>query len=214
VAHGMEYLHYDCPVQVVHCDLKPSNVLLDANMAALVTDFGISRLTSSTNSMDSFSTTFSLRGSIGYIAPEYGLGGRVSIKGDVYSYGILLLEMVTKKRPIDLMFVGDLNMRHWVNSTFPNRLIDIVDNKLWRSVNMEQNICLISFIHVGLLCTNESPHERATMRELGRALESLRTTLMGSATTTSTLTTTISDLVRNINTSAKAGVSDSQSSTS
>ncbi|KAH9317962.1 hypothetical protein KI387_019731, partial [Taxus chinensis] len=113
VAHGMEYLHHDCPVQVVHCDLKPSNVLLDANMTALVTDFGISRLTSSTNSMDSLSTTFSLRGSIGYIAPEYGFGGRVSIEGDVYSYGVLLLEMVTRKKPTDAMFVGDLNMRNW-----------------------------------------------------------------------------------------------------
>ncbi|KAH9317460.1 hypothetical protein KI387_019229, partial [Taxus chinensis] len=69
VVHGMEYLHYDCPVQVVHCDLKPANVLLDSNMAALVTDFGISRLNSSTNSMDSLSITYSLRGSIGYIAP-------------------------------------------------------------------------------------------------------------------------------------------------
>ncbi|GLJ17395.1 hypothetical protein SUGI_0302360 [Cryptomeria japonica] len=76
VAHGMEYLHHDCPLQIVHCDLKPSNVLLDANMTALVTDFGISRLTSTPNSIDSFSaTTFALKGSIGYIAPEYGLRG-------------------------------------------------------------------------------------------------------------------------------------------
>ncbi|XP_059077760.1 putative leucine-rich repeat receptor-like serine/threonine-protein kinase At2g24130 isoform X2 [Cryptomeria japonica] len=69
VAHGMEYLHHDCPLQIVHCDSKPSNVLLDANMIALVSDFGISRLTT-TNSIDSLSTTtFALKGSIGYIAP-------------------------------------------------------------------------------------------------------------------------------------------------
>ncbi|XP_059077167.1 putative leucine-rich repeat receptor-like serine/threonine-protein kinase At2g24130 [Cryptomeria japonica] len=107
VAHGLEYLHHDCPLQVVHCDLKPSNVLLDANMTALVTDFGISRLTG-TNSGDSLSTTtFALKGSIGYIAPEYALGGNVSTKGDVYSYGILILEMITRKRPSDDMFVVD-----------------------------------------------------------------------------------------------------------
>ncbi|KAH9318962.1 hypothetical protein KI387_020731, partial [Taxus chinensis] len=194
VAHGMEYLHYDSPVQVVHCDLKPSNVLLDANMVALVTDFGISRFTSSTNSMDSLSTTFSVRGSIGYIAPEYGLSGRVSIKGDVYSYGILLLEMVTRKRPTEAMFVGDLNLQKWVSSAFPNRLMDIVDGRLWRSLNMDENRCLISFIHVGLLCTNESPHERPTMRDVGRALENLRSSLMGRATSTSALTTTLSNL--------------------
>ncbi|GLJ17619.1 hypothetical protein SUGI_0306770, partial [Cryptomeria japonica] len=111
VAHGMEYLHHDCPMQLVHCDLKPSNVLLDANMTALVTDFGISRLIT-TNSTDSLSTTtFALKGSIGYIAPEYGLGGNVSTKGDVYSYGILILEMVTRKRPSDDMFVGDMNLQ-------------------------------------------------------------------------------------------------------
>ncbi|GLJ17420.1 hypothetical protein SUGI_0303090 [Cryptomeria japonica] len=117
VAHGMEYLHHDCPLQIVHCDLKPSNVLLDANMTALVTDFGICRLITP-NSIDSFSAaTFALKGSIGYIAPEYGLWGGVSTKGDVYSYGILILEMVTRKRPSDDMFVGDMNLQKWVSES-------------------------------------------------------------------------------------------------
>ncbi|KAH9317491.1 hypothetical protein KI387_019260, partial [Taxus chinensis] len=194
VAHGIEYLHHDCPIQVVHRDLKPNNVLLDADMAAIVTDFGISNLTSSTNSMDSLHSSFSLRGSIGYIAPEYGLDGRVSTKGDVYSYGILLLEMVTRKKPTDVMFVGDLNLQKWVRSALLDRLDDIVDSRLLRSVNIKQNRCLISFIHVGLLCTNESPQDRPTMRDVGRGLESLRSTFMGSVAATSNLTTTILDL--------------------
>ncbi|XP_059070646.1 putative receptor-like protein kinase At3g47110 [Cryptomeria japonica] len=93
VAHGMEYLHHDCPIQVIHCDLKPSNVLLDANMTALVADFGISRLAGPTNLIDSLSTSIAMRGFIGYIAPgkeqdlvstvtssiaEYGLGMNTS----------------------------------------------------------------------------------------------------------------------------------------
>ncbi|GLJ28662.1 hypothetical protein SUGI_0564860 [Cryptomeria japonica] len=213
VAHGMEYLHHDCPLQIVHCDLKPSNVLLDANMTALVTDFGISRLTT-TNSVDSLSTTtFALKGSIGYIAPEYGLGGSVSTRGDVYSYGILILEMVTRKRPSDEMFVGDMNLQRWVRLAFPDRLIDIVDSELLKDVNenMEDNRCLLSFIHVGLLCTAESPRERPTIRDVANALENLKTSFMGGAAAYN-LTSTISDLLHNTN-PTEALASDSQSST-
>ncbi|GLJ28857.1 hypothetical protein SUGI_0568640 [Cryptomeria japonica] len=211
VAHGMEYLHHDCPLQIVHCDLKPSNVLLDANMTALVTDFGISRLTS-TNSIDSLSTTtFAVKGSIGYIAPEYGLGGNVSIKGDVYSYGILILEMVTRKEPSDEMFVADLSLHKWVRSAFPNRLADVVNSELLRDVNenMEDDKCLISFIHVGLLCSSESPRERPSMRDVAKALESLKTSLMGDAAP-SNLTATISEILEKNN---PTGTLSSDSST-
>ncbi|GLJ17422.1 hypothetical protein SUGI_0303170 [Cryptomeria japonica] len=214
VAHGMEYLHHDCPLQIVHCDLKTSNVLLDDNMTALVTDFGISRLTSTPNSIDSFSaTTFTLKGSIGYIAPEYGLRGSVSTKGDVYSYGILILEMVTRKRPSDDIFAGDLNLHKWVRSAFPDRLADIVDCGLLRDVNenLQDNRCLVSFIHVGLLCSSESPRERPSMKDVARFLESLKTSSMDGAVA-SNLTSTISDLLHNTN-RAEILASDSQSST-
>ncbi|XP_057851358.2 putative leucine-rich repeat receptor-like serine/threonine-protein kinase At2g24130 [Cryptomeria japonica] len=104
VAHGMAYLHHDCSPPIVHCDLKPSNVLMDENMTAHVADFGISRLM--TSSISASSSTSRLKGTVGYFAPEYGLGGQVSTKGDVYSFGILILEMATKKRPTDGMFCG------------------------------------------------------------------------------------------------------------
>ncbi|KAH9292858.1 hypothetical protein KI387_041952 [Taxus chinensis] len=198
VAHGMEYLHHDCSPQVVHCDLKPGNVLLDSDMTALVTDFGISRLTTTPNTRDLPSTTtIALKGSIGYIAPEYGVGGSISTKGDVYSYGILILEMVTRKRPSDDMFVGDMNLPKWVRSAFPERITDIVDGRLLRDANdMEENRCLVSFINVGLICSSESPRERPSMRDVARALESVRASVMGRAAA-SNLTATISDLLRN-----------------
>lgn len=144
---------------------------------------------------------------------EYGLGGSASIKGDVYSYGILILEMVTRKRPSDDMFVGDMSLQKWVRSAFPNRLAEIVDTGLLRDVNenMEDNKCLISFIHVGLLCTNESPRERPSIRDVANALQNLKTSLMGGAAA-SNLTFTISELLENTN-PTETWASDSQSST-
>eukprot|EP01018_Ginkgo_biloba_P027380 Gb_35296 [translate_table: standard] len=151
IAQGMAYLHHDCFLQVVHCDLKPSNVPLDHNMKALVADFGIARLTGG-NSMDSFTSTLGLLGSVGYIAPEYGLGGKPSTKGDVYSYGILLLELLTRKRPTDHMFAEGLNMHKWASADFPNRMMEVVD---------------------------KLPEERPIMREVVTILERIRGAFVG-----------------------------------
>eukprot|EP01018_Ginkgo_biloba_P027868 Gb_30915 [translate_table: standard] len=220
VAHGIEYLHYDSSVQVVHCDIKPANVLLDDEMTARVTDFGIARLACS-NSVHSFTSTLALKGSVGYIAPEYGVGGEVSSKGDVYSYGILLLEMFTRKRPINEMFEGDLNLHKWVRSAFPNRVAEVADSCLFTATGREEaeenelnyKQCLISLLHVGLLCTKESPQERPTMRDVVRMLESFRASFVESAETARLAAPTISDLVRSKSAfrNVDAGVFDSQS---
>lgn len=200
VAYAMEYLHHDCFVQVVHCDLKPSNVLLDGDMLGHVTDLGISRLIgeSSTNSLTS---TLYLRGSVGYIAPEYGLGGIVSTQGDVYSYGILLLEMLTRKRPTSDIFVGNLNLHNWVKSTFQNRLKEVIDSGLFSEVNedeFEENNaykCLISLLQVGMLCSKYSPEKRPTMRDVVRMLESIREDLMENIVPSRGLRRSISNLL-------------------
>eukprot|EP00253_Pinus_taeda_P022195 PITA_22195 len=183
VAQGMTYLHHHCFMQVIHCDLKPNNVLLGEDMTAYLIDFGIATLCFANNEDGDITSTNALKGSTGYIPPEYGVGGQVTTNGDVYSYGIVLLEMLTGKKPTHDMFVEGMNLQKWVGSSFPNRLMDVVDLGLLRrtgSCTEEDNNlnCLSSLINVGLLCTNESPKGRPTMMVILGMLQNIRDTFL------------------------------------
>ncbi|KAM3737726.1 hypothetical protein ACB098_09G077600 [Castanea mollissima] len=133
IAYALEYLHQHCQTPIVHCDLKPSNILLDEDMVAHVGDFGLVKFLFEASNNPSKTQTLSvgLKGSIGYIPPEYGMGSQVSTLGDIFSYGILLLEMFTEKKPIDEMFIDGLSIHKFTKMALPEHVMDIVDPSMF-----------------------------------------------------------------------------------
>ncbi|GLJ21117.1 hypothetical protein SUGI_0386060 [Cryptomeria japonica] len=182
----MAYLHHYCFVQVIHCDLKPNNVLLGDDMTSYITDFGISNIILG-NSMDSLTSTDALKGSVGYIAPEYGMGGNLTTKGDVYSYRILILELLTRKRPTEDIFSEGMNLQKWIEMNFPNRISDVVDNFLLIDAHESETSmvieCVTQFIQIGLFCTREAPQERPDMTEIIDRLNAIRGAFIGNRKT-------------------------------
>nr|AMM42988.1 LRR-RLK [Vernicia montana] len=171
VSFALLYLHDDCEAPVIHCDLKPSNILLDNEMTAHVGDFGLSKLLSKTinNSSQGETSSIGIKGTIGYMAPEYGIGSEASASGDVYSLGIILLEMFTGKKPTDEMFTSGLNLHNFVKAKIPGQVMQVVDPKLELGDNNVQK-CIVSILEIGLACSAEQVGERMNMRDVTRKL--------------------------------------------
>ncbi|XP_066333361.1 receptor kinase-like protein Xa21 [Miscanthus floridulus] len=189
VAHALQYIHHDCETPIIHCDLKPSNILLDGDMVAHLADFGIARFYLETRSQtvgDSRSTgTINMKGTIGYIAPEYARGTYLSTCGDVYRFGVVLMEMLTGKRPTDPLFCNGLSIISFCKTSFPDQILDIVDTHLLeehqecaRGANPEDENrvlrCLVALVKVALSCTCEAPADRTNMREAAAELHRIK----------------------------------------
>ncbi|XP_055808118.1 probable LRR receptor-like serine/threonine-protein kinase At3g47570 [Solanum dulcamara] len=184
VASALDYLHNHCQTPIVHCDLKPSNILLDEEMSAHVGDFGLATflLDTSSNSW-SHHISAALKGSIGYIPTEYGSGGQVSTLGDVYSFGIVLLELFICKRPTDAIFNESINIHKYVSMSLPEHVMEIVDPSLLLAEE-EQNInqdqarrveeCLLSVLEIGLRCSASSPRDRAPIDTILSMLQAIQ----------------------------------------
>ncbi|XP_012468454.2 probable LRR receptor-like serine/threonine-protein kinase At3g47570 [Gossypium raimondii] len=191
VAYALEYLHHQCETTIIHCDLKPSNILLDQEMVGHISDFGLAKILSADrlNYSTNQSSSIGLRGTIGYAPPEYGMGSELSTKGDVYSYGILLLEIFTGKRPTDDMFKEGLSIHNFVEAALPEQVIEITDPILLQerarqgtlkefTLNDKHLQHLNSIFEIGLTCSAESPTERMDMSDVVSKLCSIRVKLL------------------------------------
>ncbi|KAJ7968753.1 Receptor-like protein kinase [Quillaja saponaria] len=179
VAAALDYLRgHSTPI--VHCDLKPNNLLLDEDMVGHVTDFGIAKLL---GEGDTMTNTMTLA-TIGYMAPEYGLEGTVSRRGDVYAYGILLMETFTRHKPTDEMFLGELSLKQWVQRSFPHAILEIVDGNLLREEEEHFDIkkdCLPSIMGLSLHCSAEAPEDRTNMNDVLVVLNKMKKKSMNEA---------------------------------
>ncbi|XP_020679795.1 probable LRR receptor-like serine/threonine-protein kinase At3g47570 [Dendrobium catenatum] len=185
VASALDYLHNLGHAPIVHCDLKPSNVLLDEEMRAHLGDFGLAKILLDID--ENQAASIGIKGTIGYVPPEYGMGSKTSPQGDVYSYGIMLLELFTRRRPTDEIFKHDLSLRDYAESSDIDNLMEIIDPCLISEAQnrvqdnrfdmLEELKCLDSVIKIGLLCSLDDPKQRMEVVDVINQLNVIRKTL-------------------------------------
>ncbi|CAL9015670.1 unnamed protein product [Prunus brigantina] len=189
-ASALKYLHHGYSIPIVHCDMKPSNILLDDDMVAHVADFGIAKLL---GGGDSITQTMTLA-TVGIIHnAEYGLEGMVSTRGDVYSFGILVMETFTIRKPTDEMFGGEMNIKQWIANSLVlpyAKIDDVVDANLL-GIETEQEDddhvmkrdCISAIMRLALTCCAESPEGRISMKEVVATLNKIKTKFLKDAAT-------------------------------
>ncbi|KAI3738184.1 hypothetical protein L2E82_28204 [Cichorium intybus] len=161
-ARGLDYLHTGTGIEVgvIHRDVKTSNILLDENWAAKISDFGLSKIGPTNQSLSYVKTL--VRGTFGYLDPHYYLTGRLTRKSDVYAFGVVLLEMLCRKRAVDESF--DEGLVRWAQNLIKEgNLRQIVDFGIRDQISPK---CLKEFARITERCLHSNPKQRPTMAEV------------------------------------------------
>ncbi|KAI5069385.1 hypothetical protein GOP47_0015686 [Adiantum capillus-veneris] len=165
VAEGLVYLHEECPNSpIIHCDIKPSNILFDSEMQACISDFGLAKIV-----VDMVTSTQNLHGTLGYMAPECATFGTISPKCDVYSYGIVMLELMSGVRPTDNVFLQDgMTLIEWAKTKVMDGSIQEILDETTASMYHKglHNVHIDLLIELSLECTRENPRDRPAMNRV------------------------------------------------
>ncbi|KAM7253490.1 hypothetical protein ACFE04_021644 [Oxalis oulophora] len=168
-AKGLAYLHEDCHPRIIHRDIKTPNILIDYNFEAKVADFGLAKLTTDTNTH----VSTRVMGTFGYLAPEYASSGKLTEKSDVFSFGVMLLELITGRRPVDPTGEMEDSLVDWARPLLSRALEEknydaIADPMLERNYNPEEMARLVSSAAASI---RHSAKRRPKMSQIVRALE-------------------------------------------
>ncbi|KAK9152322.1 hypothetical protein Syun_010631 [Stephania yunnanensis] len=177
VAHALAYLHHDCVPPILHGDVKAMNVLLGSRFEPCLADFGLARLVNSDGGSEGYKQSFKpqLAGSYGYMAPEHASMQRITEKSDVYSYGVVLMEVLTGRHPLDPTLPGGSHLVQWVRDHFHSKknLVDILDSKLQGRPDIQIHE-MLQTLAVSLLCVSLRAHDRPTMKDVVAMLKEIR----------------------------------------
>ncbi|TKY62967.1 LRR receptor serine/threonine-protein kinase RPK2 [Spatholobus suberectus] len=171
IADALAYLHYSCVPRIVHRDIKPSNILLDEDLNAYLSDFGLARLLE----VSETHATTDVAGTFGYVAPEYATTCRVSDKADVYSFGVVLLELMSGRKSLDPSFSeygNGFNIVPWAELLMTEgRCSELFSSTLWEAGPKEK---LLGILKLALTCTEETLSIRPSMKQVLEKLKQLK----------------------------------------
>jgi serine/threonine protein kinase len=174
VAQALDYLHNGCEKRVLHRDIKSSNIMLDSGFNAKLGDFGLARTIQ--QSENTHHTMKVIAGTLGYMAPETFLTGRATVETDVYAFGVLVLEVVSGRKPGNQNeeqsdYNNNNNSLYWLWDLYrQGRILDAVDSRLKKEFDEEEEMLSIMLI-LALACCHPNPHQRPSMRTVLQVLK-------------------------------------------
>ncbi|CAI9763337.1 unnamed protein product [Fraxinus pennsylvanica] len=173
-ARGIAYLHEACHPRIIHRDIKSSNILLDNNFEAQVADFGLAKIAKELDLETHVSTR--VMGTFGYLAPEYASTGKLTEKSDIFSFGVVLLEIITGRKPVDTSQpLGDESLVEWARPLLTQAIEtesfeEIVDPRLEKNFVASEMFCMIE---AAAACVRHLASKRPRMSQVVRALETM-----------------------------------------